>query len=123
MVSFYILESSKFIDKFTEYLNIKYTNPNIIKYPENGLSPWEQIDWINKHHIEDAHIITYSPYIMNYLNVLINKGALNKTNLSAYWVHRLDIIQPLLGENEKGKLVVDTFSLSEPMYYIYQELK
>jgi hypothetical protein len=95
--------------------------------PERDMSPWEQLEWFDRHlkqfQTEDVSITTFSPYILNYLNLKLIKGELTK-----------DMIQVIerFYDDETNEIydndlvimnadLVDTTSLSEPIYYIYDE--
>lgn len=107
------------------------------EFPENGMSPWEQLEWVDNHIEEfknkDITIKTFSPYIMNYLNVFLIKGELNEDNFDAeeYYsdidpdgneeiVHfNLKIMNS--ATKELGHILLDTRSLSEPISWIYEQ--
>ena len=95
--------------------------------PEHDMSPWEQLEWFDRHlkqfQTEDVSITTFSPYILNYLNLKLIKGELTK-----------DMIQVIerFYDDETNEIydndlvimnadLVDTTSLSEPISYIYDE--
>ena len=95
--------------------------------PERDMSPWEQLEWFDRNlkqfQTEDVSITTFSPYIINYLNLKLIKGELTK-----------DMIQVIerFYDNETNEIydndlvimnadLVDTTSLSEPISYIYDE--
>ena len=95
--------------------------------PERDMSPWEQLEWFDRHlkqfQTEDVSITTFSPYIINYLNLKLIKGELTK-----------DMIQVIerFYDDETNEIydndlvimnadLVDTTSLSEPISYIYDE--
>ena len=95
--------------------------------PERDMSPWEQLEWFDRHlkqfQTEDVSITTFSPYILNYLNLKLIKGELTK-----------DMIQVIerFYDDETNEIydndlvimnadLVDTTSLSEPISYIYDE--
>ena len=68
---------------------------------------------------------THSPYIVNYLNVLINrkegnKGKLNVDDLAVYRLYN-GSLQSLIGEDEKGRKFIDTYDLTEQMEAIMNE--
>ena len=101
-------------------------------FPENSISPWEQLEWMDKHlkefQTENISIKTFSPYILNYINLLITKGELNDNNLNAveyYWdeetneITKFDI--KVYKENTNNLILIDTRTLSDPINYIYTE--
>lgn len=109
---------------------LKYKSADF-KFPENGLSPYEQINWLNelvsKHDFykEDISIITFSPYILNYLNILIVKNLLNESNFSVMYFYSDDnemeeYENSLLAKDENGNLIVDTFDFSEPFMEMHK---
>ena len=57
-------------------------------YPEEKKSPYEQIDWMNNHlkefQTKDISIKTFSPYILNYVNLLLAKGDLKFDNIEVF---------------------------------------
>ena len=95
--------------------------------PERDMSPQEQLEWFDRHlkqfQTEDVSITTFSPYIINYLNLKLIKEELTK-----------DMIQVIerFYDDETNEIydndlvimnadLVDTTSLSEPISYIYDE--
>ncbi len=128
-------------------LTMRYTLSNnhyhnyVIEEPESNLFPDNQIALLEK--ILDAiqnsktyasmYVTTHSPYIINYLNVLIRRYAsdtkgvsLNPEDLAVYYVNDNGSVNSLLAKDEEtGEFVVDTYDLSEPMqqiFDIYQNL-
>ena len=68
---------------------------------------------------------THSPYILNYLNVLIRQTAANRArvepeNLAVYRIYDGNA-QTLMATDEEGKALVDTYDLTEMMSAIYNE--
>lgn len=116
MITFYTAIYSKDLE------NIKTD----VEFPENGLSPAEQIAWIDEHIHDNISVKTFSPYIMNELNVLILQHKLTKSDIDAYTIYE-GRKQSLIATNTKtNQIVVDTYDLSEPMTYMmqrYQALK
>lgn len=70
-------------------------------------------------------IATHSPYILNYLNVLLHRPADNSTHISHNELAVYRIAQgtahPLLAADEQGTYLVDTYDLTEDMNRIYDE--
>lgn len=111
-----------------------------IEEPELSLFPDAQCDlikflvkecFLNKH--SDGQKLslmfaTHSPYIINYLNVLLRASIynrenvhLNSENIAVYRVYA-GKLQNLVGtDNNTGETVVNTIDLSEKMSEIYQE--
>lgn len=124
MYNFYVPDSSKTGRILLEILC--KDNKNVLRYPENGNSPWEQIEDITSiiNNKEEIHIVTFSPYIMNYLNILIKRNLLSTENIQANYVYIENNelkYRSLIGKNEKNETVVDTYDLSEPMAVMYSE--
>ena len=95
--------------------------------PERDMSPWEQLEWFDRNlkqfQTEDVSITTFSPYILNYLNLKLIKGELTKD-----MIHVIErFYDDETNEIYDNDLVivnadlVDTTSLSEPISYIYDE--
>ena len=68
---------------------------------------------------------THSPYILNYLNVLIRQTAEERArvepeNLAVYRIYDGNA-QTLMATDEEGKALVDTYDLTEMMSAIYNE--
>lgn len=87
--------------------------------PESGKSPWEQIDYIKDNYKTGRVIFTYSPYIINMLNLLIEQERLTGDDLGAYEIFE-NTMMDLIIETGKG-LLVDARSLSDPISWVYQE--
>ena len=92
--------------------------------PENNKSPWEQIEYIEGIYNKDMRIFTYSPYIMNMLNLLIREHDLTKDNIVVYDVlgdltTLLDLAVPMPEDN--NRFIIDTRDLSDPISWIYKE--
>ena len=98
-------------------------------WPEEMRSPWEQLDWFDNHlklfQTKDISIKTFSPYILNYINLKLMKDELDYDNLEvweinydeetdSYDIYDLKIL------NEK---LIDARSLSDPITYIYDEYR
>lgn len=70
-------------------------------------------------------IATHSPYIINYLNVLINRkdgnqARISKENLAVYRIYD-GMLQNLIATDEEGRTFVDTQDLTEQMEDIMTE--
>ena len=108
-------ESLEKVESFFKENNITVTD----FCPEDGKSPWEQIDYIKDNCKKDLVIFTYSPYIINMLNLLIKQDGLTGDDLEAYEIFE-NTTMDLIINTEKGFLV-DARSLSDPISWIYQE--
>ena len=99
-------------------------------FPENRRSPDEQLKWFDKHlkefQTKDISIKTFSPYILNYLNLLIAKGDLKFDNIEVYEYfydeedETNDFTSLKVSDNKLNNLI-DTRSFSEPISWIYSE--
>ena len=106
-------------------------NPLNHHCPENCKSPTEQIEWFKDllEKIKDkdeCHIIcTFSPYILNYLNLAIAKGdiAFDDIEVTEFWMNE-DEEGEIVEENDLkiiNEQIIDTRSLSDTIMEIYQE--
>lgn len=109
-----------------------------VEEPELSLFPAAQcqmIDDIVKCAIEEKamdrqiHILlaTHSPYIINYLNVLLyqnkdNRAKVSEDKLAVYRIYE-GKLQNLMTRNMRGEAIVDTSDLTEQMRSIMQEYK
>lgn len=96
-------------------------------FPENGLSPWEQLDWMDDHLDEfrekDVVITTFSPYIMNYLNLLLIRDKIEiKAFELNYFSFESEVQEYELNiKTDEDHEVIDTRGLSDPISQIYKE--
>lgn len=96
-------------------------------WPEEKRSPQEQINWIKiriKNLKGNESIKTFSPYILNYLNLALEKGDIKPEDLEVIEVIRCDDNVEevsLKVKDDKGRCMIDTRSLSDPISEIYQE--
>lgn len=109
------------------YIHIE--EPELSLFPDAQCKLIEEIVLSATHADENRKInmmlATHSPYILNYLNVLLNqtdavRAQLSKTNTAVYRIYEGEI-QDLLVRNERGRWIVDTYDLSELMSSIYNE--
>jgi len=99
------------------------------EFPENSISPWEQLEWMDAHleefKKETVSIKTFSPYILNYLNLILVRGDLDYSNLDVFDVHFDDEIEEVnmfdLKIQNEGVQLIDTTLLSNPISHIYAE--
>ena len=106
-----------------------------IEEPELSLFPNAQCRLVEEIILAAAHaeenrelhlmLATHSPYILNYLNVLLNqtnpaRAQLSRANTAVYRIYEGEA-QDLLVQNERGRWIVDTYDLSELMGSIYNE--
>ena len=99
------------------------------EFPENSISPWEQLEWMDAHleefEKETVSIKTFSPYILNYLNLILVRGDLDYSSLDVFDVHFDDEIEEVnifdLKIQNEGVQLIDTMLLSDPISHIYAE--
>ena len=106
----------------------------VVEEPESNLYPTNQLklmdvvlDYIKRKR-STLTVTTHSPYIINYLNVLIRRNykemnnGLSPEEVSAYYVTEEGGATNLMAiDNDSNQMVVNTFDLSEPMNDIYSE--
>ena len=106
-------------------------NPLNHHCPENCKSPTEQIEWIKDllEKIKDSDechtICTFSPYILNYLNLAIAKGDIvfDDIEVTKFWMTE-DEEGEIVEENDLkiiNEQMIDTRVYSELILDIYQE--
>ena len=106
-----------------------------IEEPELSLFPDAQCKLIEELILTAAHsnpdrdlnmmLATHSPYILNYLNIMLNqtdntRAKLSNENTAVYRIFDGEA-QDLLMQDEHGRWIVDTYDLSEMMNTIYHE--
>ncbi len=106
-----------------------------IEEPELSLFPDAQCKLVEKliftaTHPKDDRLVTlmlatHSPYILNFLNIMLNqtneqRARLNNSNTAVYRIYEGGT-QDLLMQDEHGHWIVDTYDLSEMMNNIYNE--
>ena len=106
-------------------------NPLNHHCPENCKSPTEQIEWIKDllEKIKDSdecHIVcTFSPYILNYLNLAIAKGdiAFDDIEVTKFWMTEDGEGEVIEEKDLKiiNEQMIDTRVYSELIFDIYQE--
>ena len=100
------------------------------EFPENGLSAWEQLEWMDEHLDEfrdkEVSIKTFSPYILNYLNLMLIRGDVDYSNLEVYEaVYNVETESVEMCDlkilNESVQLI-DATLLSEPISHASKKL-
>ncbi|MGN1259728.1 MAG: AAA family ATPase [Alloprevotella sp.] len=136
------------LSKFQPKVELTELPKNIfihVEEPELSLYPYAQMQLLDRLVCDmslartngirmDIMMATHSPYIVNYANLLLRRGAesqsagptadnvvrLAKDGISVFRV--IDgTLQPLVGQDEDGIPIIDTYPLSEPMQRIYEE--
>lgn len=104
----------------------------ILEEPEQNLFPNTQCQLVNFllgsiNHGKDHRLLltTHSPYILNYLNVLLQRSSENDVffagkDLSVYRICE-GVTTNLLGQDDRGRYLVDSIDLNEMMEAIYHE--
>lgn len=116
----------------TELRNRVYVHieePELSLFPDAQCMLIDELVYATTHSSSDRivsmMIATHSPYILNYLNIILNQKDENRAKLDAgdLAVYRLfdGSAQNLLAEDENGKVIVDTYDLTEMMSKIYNE--
>lgn len=109
------------------YIHVE--EPELSLFPDTQCRLIEEIVLSATHAEEDREVniilATHSPYILNYLNVVLNqtdaeRAQLRKDNTAVYRIFEGEV-QDLLVQNERGRWIVDTYDLSEMMSNIYNE--
>lgn len=102
-----------------------------VEYPENGLSPREQIAWLEEHYKDDISIKTFSPYILNYMNVILRREKI-RTKTGSRLYHGSDEYNsksdylPIDVVMDDGIAAIDTYDFAEVMSDVldlYQQAK
>ena len=112
----------------------------VIEEPECNLYPSNQLCLMDMliacmHRPEASKasltITTHSPYIINYLNVMMRRNgkktdrpSLKANNMTANYITSEGKVQNLVSQtNDTGEIVINTVDLSETMSDIYNEYK
>lgn len=133
----YLFEAEN-LDKFnavseptalTKVVNIHIEEPELSLFPDAQCKLVENIYYTAIHAENDRTLnmmlATHSPYILNYLNIVLNqtkegKAKLTNENLAVYGIHDGKTIN-LLMKDDKGRDIVDTLDLTEMMSAIFNE--
>jgi predicted ATPase len=106
-----------------------------IEEPELSLFPDAQCELIEgifntalhseKDRTVNMMLATHSPYILNYLNILLNQteegmAKLTPDNLAVYRLYNGEA-QNLVAKDDKGRNIVDSYDLAEMMSKIYNK--
>lgn len=113
-----------------------YTHTHfILEEPEQNLFPTTQCKLLEYYASIINHgkqhklvLTTHSPYIINYLNVLIRRrqdasGYINSSELSVYLIKDGQLQNLMMHDIDRGKWAVDTTPLSDVMSNIFEEYK
>ena len=114
-----------------KYVDIHIEEPELSLFPNAQCSMIDELIYKATHAKEDRKIslmmATHSPYILNYVNIILNQKNSNKAKLSGenVAVYRIydGTIQNLLMKNERNFDIVDTYDLTEIMSSIFNQYK
>lgn len=114
-----------------KFVDIHIEEPELSLFPDAQCRMIEELIYKAIHAKEDRRIglimATHSPYILNYINVILNQKDENRAkstsnNTAVYRIYD-GSIQNLLMINEKGIDIVDTYDLTETMSSIFNQYK
>lgn len=118
--------------EIVERLSTPVKTTFVIEEPEQNLFPDTQLQFIELlAHLccqERKHgftVTTHSPYIVNYLNILLHqrkegRGYISADELNVFAVSNGGV-QNLKAQNEKGEWIVNTADLTEQMQRMFEE--
>ena len=110
-------------------VNIHVEEPELSLFPDAQCQLVEKIVHTALHAEADRSVnlmmATHSPYILNYLNIMLNqtkegRARLTPDNLAAYRLYE-GKAQNLVAKDDKGRDIVDSYDLAEMMSAIYNE--
>jgi hypothetical protein len=113
----------------TKVVDIHIEEPELSLFPDAQCKLIENIFYTALHANDDRTLnmmlATHSPYILNYLNVVLNqkdekRAILTPEMLAVYRIYN-GKTQNLVVRDDKGRNIVDTFDLAEMMSAIYNE--
>lgn len=113
----------------TKVVDIHIEEPELSLFPDAQCKLIEKIFYTALHAESDRTLnmmlATHSPYILNYLNIVLNqtkegKAKLANENLAVYGIHDGSTMN-LLMKDDKGRDIVDTLDLTEMMSVIFNE--
>ena len=113
----------------SKIVDVHIEEPELSLFPDAQCKLIESIFYTALHAKSDRTLnmmlATHSPYILNYLNIVLNqtneqRARLNNNNTAVYRIYEGEI-QDLLMQDEHGRWIVDTYDLSEMMNTIYNE--
>lgn len=106
------------------------TNYTFFRDIEYGRSAYEQIDYIDyvigkgewwKITTDKVLISTHSPYVLNYMNVIMARNQELAEKISAYYMHDDGDVECLDSIGNKTNMrIINTIDLSEPMEDIFE---
>lgn len=110
-------------------VDVHIEEPELSLFPDAQCKLIEELIYTATHAKDDRTVTlmlaTHSPYILNYLNVVLNqkderRAILTPEMLAVYRIYN-GKTQNLVVRDDKGRNIVDTFDLAEMMSAIYNE--
>lgn len=110
-------------------VDVHIEEPELSLFPDAQCKLVEKIIYMAKESNSDRTvnmmIATHSPYILNYLNIVLNqktdgRAKLTPADLAVYRLYEGES-QNLVAKDDKGRDIVDSYDLSEAMGVIYNE--
>lgn len=110
-------------------VDVHIEEPELSLFPDAQCKLIEDLIYSATHTKDDRTVTlmlaTHSPYILNYLNIILNqqneeRARLTQENTAVYRIYEGET-QDLLMQDEQGRWIVDTYDLSEMMNNIYHE--
>lgn len=110
-------------------VDVHIEEPELSLFPDAQCKLIEKIIYMAKESNSDRTInmmiATHSPYILNYLNIVLNqktngRAKLTPADLAVYRLYEGES-QNLVAKDDKGRDIVDSYDLSELMGMIYNE--
>ena len=110
-------------------VDVHIEEPELSLFPDAQCKLIEELIFTATHAKDDRTVTlmlaTHSPYILNYLNVVLNqkderRAILTPEMLAVYRIYN-GKTQNLVVRDDKGRNIVDTFDLAEMMSAIYNE--
>ena len=109
------------------YMHIE--EPELSLFPNAQCRMVDELVYAASHPSNDRSmnmiIATHSPYILNYLNIILlqsveTRAQVNHDKMAVYRIYE-GTTQNLIVQNEQGIYLVDSFDLAEEMSNIYNE--
>ena len=113
----------------TKVVDIHIEEPELSLFPDAQCKLIENIFYTALHAESDRTLnmmlATHSPYILNYLNIVLNQTKegrvkLSNENLAIYGIHDGRTMNLVMKDNQ-GRDIVDTLDLTEMMSAIFNE--
>lgn len=110
-------------------VDVHIEEPELSLFPDAQCKLIEELIYTATHAKDDRTVTlmlaTHSPYILNYLNIILNqsneeRARLTHENTAVYRIYEGEP-QDLMMQDEQGRWIVDTYDLSEMMNNIYHE--